>query len=120
MSGGTDRKWSEPADLAPAGTGVYVTHYSPHTLSVLDPVTHRVTTTVEEVGWNPRDLAVAPTGTQVYVANFGSSTVTVRETTVSVATARGTQAPPGLAPAGSPPRYGRLHRPGRCNCRRWP
>ena len=94
-----------PAGVAinQAGTGIYVTHYLHHTLSVLDPVTQSVTATVEGVGWNPRDLAIAPTGTQVYVANFGSSTVTVLETTVSVVTAWGTQEPLRRAPAGVTP-----------------
>lgn len=85
-----------------AGTGVNITHYLDQTLSVLDPVTHCVTAMVEEVGWNPRDLAVAPTGSQVYVANLGNSIVTVLDTTVSVMAARWTQAPPWLVPAGFP------------------
>ncbi|MGE0683838.1 MAG: hypothetical protein AB7P69_23420, partial [Candidatus Binatia bacterium] len=55
---------------------VYVTNTKSNSVSVIDPITNKVTTTVK-VGEEPRGIAASPDGSTVYVTNFLSDTLSI-------------------------------------------
>jgi YVTN family beta-propeller protein len=58
--------------VSPDGRQVYVTNFSPPTVSVIDAATNKVTATIPVDG-NPYGVAVSPNGSRVYAVTRGSS-----------------------------------------------
>jgi YVTN family beta-propeller protein len=75
----------------PTGTDVYVANYVSNTVSVINPATNSVITTINlGGGTNPTAVAVNPTGTyagDVYVANNEDGTVSVINPATNTVTA---------------------------------
>src|ERR1044072_3037943 len=65
---------------------VYVANTQSDTVSVINAVTNRVTTTIP-VGRHPLEIALSPNATRAYVTNQGSDTVSVINTTTGKVTA---------------------------------
>lgn len=70
-----------PAGVAvsPDGTAAYIANEGSNTVSVIDPATGAVRSTIP-VGPGPRSVALRPDGTQAYVTNSGDNTVSVIDT----------------------------------------
>ncbi len=84
---------AQATPVQPVPSRVYVANRSSNTVSVIDPATNAVVTTVA-VGTQPTAVAVSPDGTRVYVANSGSNSVSVIDAataTVVATVAVGTQ-----------------------------
>jgi YVTN family beta-propeller protein len=62
--------------VLPDGSAVYVPKYRGDTVSVINPRTKEVTSTIK-AGWSPRRPGVLPDGSAVYVPNFDDDTVSV-------------------------------------------
>ena len=60
----------------PANQQIYVANYSSRTVSVIDPSTNSVVSTVS-AGNGPWNLAYDNANNDVYVTDFGSNTVSV-------------------------------------------
>jgi len=67
------------AMVTPVSANVYVSNADGDTVSVIDPATNAVTTTIS-VGSEPRNLAATPDGRRVYVPNRFSDSVSVIST----------------------------------------
>lgn len=59
---------------------VYVTNQAANTISVIDPVTHRVVATIGSAGWAPHNVTFTPDGAQAWVAHLGSANVSIIDT----------------------------------------
>jgi len=83
---------------AAAQTHLYVADSAANAVSVIDPATNAVTTTID-VGVSPSHLAVAPAASRVYVTNTGSNTVSAIDTSIQdvVATIPVGDQPSGIA-----------------------
>ena len=77
-----------PGASAQAATtcSAYVTNFDSDNVSVIDPATTTVTTTIP-VGNNPFGVAVTPDGATTYVTNAGDNTVSVIDTASNTITA---------------------------------
>ncbi|PYR41673.1 MAG: hypothetical protein DMF93_07865 [Acidobacteria bacterium] len=88
---------------AAAQTHLYVADSAGNAVTVIDPATNAVTTTID-VGISPSHVAVAPAASRVYVTNTGSNTVSAIDTSIQdvVATIPVGDRPSGIAvsPAG--------------------
>jgi len=88
---------------AAAQSHLYVADAAANAVSVIDPVTHAVTTTIA-VGVAPSQVAIAPATSRVYVTNTGSNSVSAIDTSIQdvVATIPVGTGPSGIAvsPAG--------------------
>ena len=73
-----------PYVIAFDGTNIYVANSSGNTVSVIEPATNTVTTTIN-VGSQPSGIAFD--GTNIYVANFSGNTVSVIEPATNTVTA---------------------------------
>jgi len=90
-----------PVALMPCGNDVYVANYATNNVSVINPVTNTVSTTIA-VGANPFGLACD--GATLYVANYGGNSVSVIDTSTKsvVGSPIAVQAgPTGVAVSGS-------------------
>lgn len=74
-----------------AGAQVYVSNTEGDTVTVINPTTNTVTTTIT-VGDEPRNLAAAPTLSRVYVPNRNSNNVSVISTATNAVVATVTDA----------------------------
>ncbi len=62
--------------ISPDGKRAYITNFGDRTVSVVDTITHSVTTAVA-VGGHPEAITVSSDGERVYVGDYWSGTVTV-------------------------------------------
>src|ERR1051326_6909895 len=86
------------AGPAAAQTHLYVADSAANAVSVIDPATGALTTTID-VGTSPSRVAVAPAASRVYVTNTGSNTVSAIDTSIQdvVATIPVGDKPSGIA-----------------------
>ena len=62
--------------VTPNGQSVYVTNQNGNSISVIDPATNTVTSTIA-VGSHPIGIAATPDSASIYATNSGSNTVSV-------------------------------------------